>query len=156
MKPYLEYNGITYEFEANFQMRKLYEKEVRNNLKRLINNGQLSANDIKEIEELQKMNLDSSKIEELDEETKGKLVRISSILNEIDNNEINEKYCYLMLNQKYGIERKDWDQMLEQYYDDYCDSFDEVYEMLSKVIELVFTRKASTPKKKKLSWVVGE
>lgn len=156
MNPYLEYDGQTYEFEANFTMRKAYEKEVQKNLRELIKKEGLTQNDIEEVQSLSNIDLANVDIKNLDDETKEKLLKANRILGDINNDDINDKYCFLMLNKKYGIDREEWNDILEQYYNDYCDNVAEVNEMLQKVIELVFTRKASTPKKPKPSWVVEE
>lgn len=153
MNPHLEYNGTTYEFEGTFSLRKSYEKEVQNKLKELIKSKGLTQEDLEELRDLQDIDTNTD-IANLDDNTKNKLIKANRILSDINNDDINEKYCFLMLNQKYGIEKQEWNQMIEQYFNDYCDSISEVYEMLQKVIQLVFTRKASTPKKQKPSWVV--
>lgn len=162
MIPYLEYNGETYEFEASLSLRREYDKATKKITTDLLKRKEISSQDLKDLEEAQNIRNELVKsgfeftrenIEKLPEETKDKILKVYQIIEKMDTSSINEEFCFKMLNAKYGICKADWNQMLENYYNEYCDSTEEIDEMLAKVIELVFTQQVSKKKKNKMDWL---
>lgn len=165
MTPYIEYKGKKYEFKSNFIIEKEFNNEIKDRYIELINQKGLNEQDLEEINtitEFIKNNSnyiqDEKKLKSEEPEMFEKIKKYLPILNALNVNDIYEKYCFKLLEKEYRITYEDWCKMLEQYYEDYCDTYDDVDTMISRVIELVFTQKALEKNKKKKpmpSWIVG-
>ena len=162
MKPYIEYKGKTYEFEANFELQKNFKKEYRkllsnkkSNLMSAFENDEYNMNEIavvqKEMEELKK-ELDSKHLpkEETEKLIEQKTFEILSkypkvlklLTNDNDSNlenseELNEKYCRLMFERKYQNEKEIFDEMINEICID--KGIEYVEQLFSSIIETVFT-----------------
>ena len=158
MKPYIEYNGTRYEFEGNIEMRRELEKEIQRKNQKLLTSGEITKEQLNQVKEFMNyketlINYKEQDIESLPNEIKEKFLSIAPILNKLDNSEIYEKYCFLMLQNRYGICKAEWEAILQYYYDEYCESVEEIDEFISRIIELVFTQEDSKPKKAKMDWL---
>lgn len=151
MKPYFEYNGKRYEFEAGFRLQKEfkteYNKKLNSTRSDLINDSDLE--EISKVkEELDKLKLEAETKNLTEEEINNKTSKImfkypnvmkvlSKQSENNDNDEINEKYCRLMFETKYPNEK--------EVFDEFCDSvcYDQginyLYSLFSSVINEVFT-----------------
>lgn len=153
-KPYIEHNGNTYEFEASFKLKRQFDKENKENAKKLLTSKKLDSKKIKEIQELQKWVNENPNIniENLDEETRNKLLSLSDLVDTLESADIYEKYCYLMLKEKYDLSEKEFESILEGLANDY--GFDFITIFVTKVCEKVFTQVGEKKEKKTLpSWM---
>lgn len=173
MKPYIEYKGKTYEFEADFLLDKEFkrtiqkeqEKAMSRALAKKVEESGLSEEEIKQLEndtrfvkEYISKNPKIDNASDLPIEVLEKLGNMSFLFDELDLIPIYQEFCYKMLKNKYDITRPMWKDMLEQYYEEYCEDYNELYELFNRVIELVFTDTASqklekTKKKPKMDWL---
>lgn len=158
MKPYIDYNGTRYEFEADITMRRAMEKEIQIKNQKLLESKEITKEQLNQVKEFMKykdtlINYKEQDIEALPDEIKENFLSIAPILNKLDNTEIYEKYCFLMLKNRYGICQQEWNAILEYYYEEYCESTEDLDEFISRIIELVFTQKDSKPKKAKMDWL---
>lgn len=165
MKPFIEYKGKTYEFEANFSLQKAYKKEYDKLMNSRKNNltDKLVDYDINDLTEAQKELTDlknkydikiknNGNSEELNKELEKESIAILSkhpqalklINSTSDNvgdeiNELNEKYCRLMFEYKYPQENKE--HIFDNFIDDVCKDkgIDYVIQLFSAIIKAVFT-----------------
>ena len=153
-KPYIEYNGDKYEFEASFTLKRKFDKEIKEEYTKSFIKNNINKEQIEEIEKLQKLfeNNSELKAEDLDEETKLKLLSLSDLIEKLDYSSVYEKYCYLMLKEKYDISKEEFELMLEQFANEY--GFEFIDTLTQKVCEKVFTRVGEKKTKKTLpSWM---
>ena len=151
-KPYIEYNGQKYEFEANFTLKRNYDKDFKNTLKDLFLSNEISQNDYSKIQKYQKKVLEKeiNSFEDLTDEMKKELADMLNITEKLSLTNLYEKYCFEMLKQKYDIDYETFQKMLEDFAEEY--GYDYVDILLQKVCEKVFTRVVE--KKKTLpSWM---
>lgn len=146
MIPYIEYQGTRYEFVANFRLKKEYDKD----LKRIVWKNRELINS-QEILELQKFynehpNITDETLKE-NPELLNKLSKYDSIINNDELNTLQERYCFKMLNIKYGTTEETWEKMQEEFVDNY--GMENLDLMFSKVIDLVFTLKVENNQMKK-------
>lgn len=149
MKPYIEYKGKTYEFEANFKLqkefRKEYQKAIKEKSSSLIDEDVINELcELKDEAEKLKETINSQKINE--EEQNKLLVKIISKYpsakklieqdNEDELEEINEKYVRLMFEHKYPQEVKIFDEIIEQITED--NGINYVIQLFSSIIKTVF------------------
>ena len=153
-KPYIEHNGTKYEFEASFTLKRQFDKETKEEYRKIMIDNNINENEIKKIQELQKFveeNQDLN-IESLDEEMTSKLLSIQEVVMKLNINHLYEKYCYLMLRAKYDISITEWEEILEGLAEDY--GFDFIDKFTQKVCEKVFMKKEEKKEKKTLpSWM---
>lgn len=160
MKPFIEYNNNVYEFEANFKLKKEFEKEIQARYKSLLKEKVINQDDIKGIQEIQDYvknnpNLNEETLKN-NPEMLEKISKYQPLLDSLILTDIYEKYCFKMLEIKYGIDEETWLKMNEQFYDDYCESIDELEQLYIKVIEKVFTQQVEMKTKKALpEWMVN-
>lgn len=139
MTPYIDYQGTRYEFVADFRLKKEYDKD----LKRVVakNRDYIDTNDILEIQKF--LNENPSITEETlnnNPEMMEKILKYESIINNNEElMELQERYCFKMLNKKYGIDETTWEAMQEDFVNDY--GMENLDVMINKVIDIVFTRK---------------
>lgn len=155
MKPYIEYNNKKYEFEANFTMKKEYEKEIQNRYNEMYKNGKITKDNLTDIEELNNFfkkygNDITEDVIKNNPEIREKLFRNKELIDNIYISDINEKFCFRMLKEKYGINEETWESMNEEYYEEYCNNISELEMLYSMICDKVFTQseKKETPKKK--------
>lgn len=149
MKPYFEYEGKTYEFEANFMLHKEFNKEQQKLLKE-------SSVDFKELIDedfINQLKLESQKLKKENpnaskEELEAKAYQI--IMNdprlyktlmtiekdENATNELYEKYCRIMFEKKYPNEKEVFDEFLNVLCEDKGIIY--VYAFLESVCKKVF------------------
>ena len=155
VKPYIEYKDEIYEFEANNSLKRAYQRDRKKLTVKYFANANLSEADIKNLDELQKLISEKEDItfNDLDDKTKAKLSKSYDVLIDFDLSELNEKYCYEMLKNKYDITKDVWEDMLEGLSSDYGYEFVDLF--LQKVCDNVFTQVAEKKKEKKAlpSWM---
>ena len=174
MKPYIEYEGKTYEFEANFYLQKEFKKEYRQQLMSkkddVYSNVANNEVDMKEIATMQKEIEDFRKeIENKDEETQNKELQtkmfelmskypsVFKLLNsqndsESEMEELNEKYCRIMFETKYPNEIEVFDNFVEQVCEE--QGIDYVQALFKAIIEKVFIGvvRVAPPQKHSFAW----
>lgn len=164
MKPFIEYKGKTYEFEANFSLQKAFKKEYDKLMNSRKNNitDKLTEYDFNDLTEAQKeltelKNKYEFKIknnensEELNKELEKESIEIlskhqqalkfinsttDSVGDEI--NDLNEKYCRLIFANKYPEENEE--HIFDSFIDDVCKDkgIDYVIQLFSAIIKAVF------------------
>lgn len=162
MKPYFEYEGQIYEFEANFSLQKKFRKEFQNILsekrKDIIGNFENDDFDFKQInlvekelkslkEEILKSNLNEEEKQKLEKqktmEILSKYPQFLKTLNNsqdlvsYENDDLNEKYCYLMIEKKYPNDISKYNKFIDELCSD--KGIEYVYQFFSAVINAVFT-----------------
>lgn len=121
MIPYIEFNGKTYEFIATFRLQKEYRKELRS-IEAKFNSELLSSlgNDgIAEIRKVQEALSKAKTEEEKNEIQNNTNLNLETMKLAIDNMEkqedilfdLNEKYCFEMINKKYNLNTSEWDEI---------------------------------------------
>lgn len=160
MTPYIEYNDKRYEFEASFTLEQEFNKALQERYKEMLLKGNITEQDINEINEIEKFvkentNLTEQELMQEHKEMYEKIKKYAPKMQSLILTDLYEEYCFKMLNIKYGIDLKTWDDMKRQYYEEYCDSFQELDELFDKIIEKVFMKKQELKKKKKktLAWI---
>lgn len=150
MKPYFEYKGKTYEFEANFTIQKQFDKDRQKILK-------AQSVDFKEIideEMLNKLIAERNKLqsehknlskEELELKAQEiiysspKLIGVLATMenDENSNRELYERYCRTMFERKYPNEVNVFDEFIDELC---CDKgINYVYNFFESVCKKVFT-----------------
>lgn len=161
MKPYIEYNNEKYEFEASLPLEREFNKAIQDRYKSMINSGDLTEEDIEEIKEIENFvknnkDLTEKELKENHKDIYSKMIKYSPKMQSLILIDIYEEYCFKMLNIKYGIDKETWNKMIQQYYDEYCETLEEVDELFNKIIEIVFIEKQEKKKikqKKTLAWI---
>lgn len=150
-KPYIEYKGKKYEFEANFSLKKQFDKDNKEMAMKIVKKGDIKnkQKDIAELEKFVKENPNIT-IDDLskDSEMLDKLEKLYDLTNDFNNSEFYEKYCFEMLENKYNINKETFEDMLNCFADDY--GIEYVYVLLQKVCEKVFTQQVGEKNKKPL------
>lgn len=155
-KPYIEYNDKTYEFEANRTLQRAYNKEIKKFYTNQIKNNILSTKDYKNYEELQKYVNEhpNMSIEEFEknEDLRNKFIALSETIANTEAPEINEKYCRLMLKNKYNLSDEELNAIIDDLYDNYGIEIADT--IMQKVCEKVFTTvEEKTTKKPLPTWM---
>ena len=148
--PYIEYKGKKYEFEANFKLKREFERERQNQLRKVVISKGISEKDYNEFNEI-KLFIEENKekgIEALNEKQKESLAKMFELLDTISLNELYEEYCFKMLNQKYGISKTEFEDLLEGLANEY-ESITFVDTFIQKVCEIVFTQVVENKQTKK-------
>lgn len=157
MKPYIEYKGQKYEFEGNFNLRREFDKEIQQRYKDMYKNGDITEQDLKEIQIIEKYIKENPNIDEEtlsnDEEMSKRIMKYAPMMDSLILTDIYEKYCFKMLESKYSINKEQWNEMLEQYFEDYCETTEEIDILFNKVIEKVFIQKGEKKKKSLPTWM---
>lgn len=149
-KPFIEHNGMTYEFESGMQLRLLYNKAIQTKVLQSLQNAENDYTQ-QEILELQSFQEDISKgkIKEEDflnnEELKIKMAKYLDIVTTIDLFEVNLEFCFKMLNIKYKMKKEQFDDLIGGLMEDYGD---EAIGIINEICNQVFT-KATVEKKTK-------
>lgn len=156
-KPYIEYQGNKYEFEASFGLKREYENAIKAKYSQLYANDKF---DEKELNEMKKFVEENKELKNEDlKENKEIKVKLSIYFNyiaQINPFDVQYEYCFKMLNKKYGIDKEYFDEMLNSYAEDF--GMDFIDELIGKVCEKVFTQvgvKNTQAKEKKArpSWM---
>lgn len=159
MTPYIEIDNTKYEFIANFKMQKEYRKELKaietKFNKELLDS--LGANGINELKELQ------TKIQnaKTDEEKAALEISINPKLLEVAYTntaeqedllfELNEKYCFAMLEAKYNLTRDQFEKI--EYDLSKEKGFDYVVSLINAICKQVFTTaERGTPQQTSWDW----
>ena len=153
-KPYLEHKGKRYEFEANFRLKREYEKETQQRYRDSISKNIKSQNDIQRLQRLQQIYEENTELnpENISDELLEELESLLPLVDTISLIDIYEKYCFKMLNNKYGISKLEFEELLEGFADEY--GYEYVDIMLQKVCEKVFIKVVEKKEKKTLpSWM---
>lgn len=141
MKPYIEHDGKTYEFEANFTLKREYDREYQSLVRNAIVEQGISEkqyNEYKEIANFIEQNKDENSFDRLTNKQKETLSQMFSLIENLTFVSLYEKYCYKMLNAKYNITQKEYETMLEGLAEEYGISFVDTF--VQKVCEKVFTQ----------------
>lgn len=148
--PYIEYKGQKYEFEADFVMKRDFDRERQNEVKKCLVRSGVTEKDYENFKEIQEFALENKEagIEKLTEEQKSILVRMFDLLDTLSLIPLYEKYCHKMLERKYGMSKSQFQSILEGLAEDYGISF--VDEVVQKVCEKVFTQMVEKVEKKPL------
>lgn len=151
MKPYIEYDGKKYEFEAGFKIQKEFKKEYKEKMtgfrKNLIENTDI-AQIIKAKDEMEKLKSMAEKKKmtdkEIETETNKFMTKHPELLGALslemsnnDNDDINEKYCKIMFETKYPEEKGVFDKFCDEVCNDHGIIY--LYQMFSSIITAVFT-----------------
>ena len=153
-KPYIEYNDNKYEFEASFTLKRQFDKEIKETTQTLLINNNIDEKQVHKIEKLKKFIEENPNlnVENMDEQTKSEILSLSGLVSKLDLTSIYEKYCYLMLKEKYDISKNEFEKMLEGLAEDYGYEF--INTFVFKVCEKVFTQVGEKKTKKTLpSWM---
>lgn len=165
MKPYFEYKGKTYEFEANFTIHKQFSKEqqkiIKENsidFKELVDDTMLNQL-MEERKKLVQENRNASQ-EELEKKAQEilfsspKLVQALATMEKDDEatRELYEKYCRIMFEKKYPNELEIYDEFINELC---CDKgINYVYSFFESVCRKVFMNvgKEVPQQKTSFSW----
>lgn len=165
MIPYLEYEGKKYEFIASMQLKLDFEKAVQEynaeNLTKFQEENNLSNEEMQEYRNGLKKIFNyvqahkTNALEDLEKnvEMQEEILKYGKLVDKLDLSKVYREYCFKCLQERYGIDDELWEKMLNQYYEDYCDSYSEVQIMINKVIEIVFTRGVKAKKKTPMNWM---
>lgn len=148
--PYIEYKEKRYEFEADFLLKREFDRERQNETKKALIKSGVSEKDYEEFKKLQDfVNENKEKgINCLSDSQKEVLLRMFDLMDLINLNKVYEKYCYKMLNKKYKLSENEFYSLLEGLANDYGIEF--VDELIQKVCEKVFTQLVENTQKKPL------
>lgn len=153
--PYIEYNGEVYEFEASFELKRIYDREVKKEYQNQLLKNIKTEEEAKELQELMEyiQKHPDLKEENIDNKMREKLMKYRELTLNISLIKAYDKLCYLMLKEKYSITEKQYQSMLEGLAKDYGISFIDVF--VQKVCEKVFMPKEEKKEEKKPlpSWI---
>lgn len=148
-KPYIEHNEKIYEFEANFTLKREFEREKQSETRKLVLATGLNEEQYQEYQEIQKF-IEEHKEEGLQKLSNKQKQTLSSMFELIDNlnfTDLYDKYCFKMLNKKYNITREEFEEILEGLSEDYGMEFVDVF--VQKVCDTVFTQPVEKKQNKK-------
>ncbi len=153
-KPYIEYEGKKYEFQASWSLRREYNRTTQEVL--LKSKQNLNEDDTKNIEEIMKYveknpELSQKDILDMPNEIKEKMADTYEKLVSLDLTSVYEEFCFRMLKETYGIDKQTFEKMLVQFSDDYGMQYVDV--LLQKACEQVFTPAVEKPKKPLPEWM---
>ena len=116
----------------------------------------LTREEVEALEEAQKYtlehpNLTEKDMAELPKETQEKYLKLANILTKADLSSIYEKYCFKMLNTTYEITQEYFEEMLDNFSEEY--GIAQVELLLQKVCEKVFTQAVEKDKKALPEWM---
>lgn len=148
--PYIEYKGQKYEFEANFLMKREFDRERQNEVRKSLIKSGVTEKDYEKFTEIQKFVEENQEkgLEALSDSQKEILVEMFDLLDTLSLTSLYEKYCFKMLEKKYDLTRKEFEAMLEGLAEEYGYSF--VDTLVQKVCEKVFTQVVENENKKAL------
>lgn len=157
-RPYIEYNGMKYEFSASFNIKRIYDKEVKREYQEHFRKHIKTKKELDDIQELMEYiktkqdNGEEVNEDNIDDNFKKKLLMYQSLILGISLTKVYENMCYLMLKEKYSISEEQFQDMLEKLADDYGIEFIDTF--VQKVCEKVFMPKEEKKEKKALpSWM---
>ena len=138
--PYVEYKGKKYEFEADFLMKREFDRERQSEIKKCLIKSGATEKDYENFKEIQDFVSEHKEegLELLNEEQKQILVKMFDLLDTLSLFELYEKYCFKMLEKKYNFTKQQFSEMLEGLAEDYGISFVDTF--IQKVCEKVFTQ----------------
>lgn len=150
-KPYIEYNNKKYEFNANWKLKKEFNKSIQNayaNIRLSLTDEELNV-----FEEVKKFTEEHPTLKENDlmalpKEMKEKYIKLLNTMQSIDLSSIYEEYCFKMLNEEYQITKEEFEEILNNFSEEY--GFEYVEILLQKVCEKVFTQVVEKKEKKPL------
>lgn len=148
--PYVEYKGKKYEFEANFPLKREFERERQAEIRKSLLKSGVSEKDYNDFNEI-KTFIEENKEEGYDalsEKQKETLSRMFELTDKISLTSLYDQYCFKMLNKKYAMTKNEFDSLLEGLSEEYGISFVDTF--VEKVCEKVFTQQVENKKEKAL------
>lgn len=153
-KPYIEHNGTIYEFEANFTLRREFERDKQSEIRKaLLKTGvnETQYKKFKELEEFITKNQEKG-LDALNEQQKEELSNMFELVDSLNFTDLYDTYCFKMLNRKYNISRLEFEEMLEEFAKNYGIEYVDI--LVQKVCDKVFTQTVEKEEKKTLpSWI---
>lgn len=149
-KPYIEYKGKKYEFEASFLLKRDFERTRQAEIRKALLKSGVNEKDyakFNEIKDFIEQNKEKG-LEALSSEQKQILITMFDLIDAISLNELYDEYCFKMLNKTYGLSRNQFDELLEGLAEEYGISF--VDSLVQKVCEKVFTQPVENKEEKTL------
>lgn len=148
--PYVEHKGKKYEFVADFLLKREFDRERQNEVRKCLIKSGATEKDYAKFNEIQKFIEENQEkgLDSLNNEQKELLVRMFDLLETLNLIELYEKYCFKMLEQKYNFTKQQFSEMLEGLAEDYGISFVDTF--VQKVCEKVFTQAVEKEEKKTL------
>lgn len=155
-KPYIEFNDKIYEFEANRNLQRAYNKDLQTAYAKKIVEGAVTKKDYETYEELEKYVKENPNFTiddlEKDEKLRNKFLGILDLMGQVETPEVNEKYCRLMLQNKYHLNNEELDDIINDLYDSY--GVQTADAIMKAVCEKVFTTVEEQSYKKPLpTWM---
>ena len=100
--PYIEYNGEVYEFEASFELKRIYDREVKKEYQNQLLKNIKTEEEAKELQELMEyiQKHPDLKEENIDNKMREKLMKYRELTLNISLIKAYDKLCYLMLKEK--------------------------------------------------------
>lgn len=147
--PYVEYKGKKYEFVADFLMKREFDREKQNEVRKCLIKSGITEKDYEKFNKIQDFIEENQEkgLEKLNEEQKELLLQMFDLLEYVSLTELYEKYCFKMLEKKYNLTRNDFNNILEGLAEDYGISFVDTF--IQKVCEKVFTQAVEKEQNKK-------
>lgn len=149
-KPYIEYKGKKYEFEASFTLKREFDRQRQSDIRKALIKSGVTEKDYEKFKKIQDF-IEENKEKGLDaltNEQKDLLASMFDLLNDISLNELYDEYCYKMLNRTYGMQRSEFNSLLEGLANEYGIGF--VDTLVQKVCEKVFTPMVESVQEKPL------
>ena len=106
-KPYVEYKGKKYEFEADFPLKRQFDRERQSEIRKsLLKSGvtEKSYNEFNEIKTFIEQNQEKG-YDALSEKQKETLAKMFDLTDKISLVSLYDEYCFKMLNKKYGMRK---------------------------------------------------
>ena len=145
-KPYVEYKGKKYEFEADFPLKRQFDRERQSEIRKsLLKSGvtEKSYNEFNEIKTFIEQNQEKG-YDALSEKQKETLAKMFDLTDKISLVSLYDEYCFKMLNKKYGMSRDEFNSVLEGLANKYGIAFVDTF--VEKVCEKVFTQAVESEK----------
>lgn len=148
-KPYIEHNGTIYEFEADFMLRREFERDKQSEVRKAILNSGMSEDqykDFKEIQDFIEKNQEKG-LSSLSNDQKEKLSNMFDIIDNLNFVDLYDTYCFKMLKNKYNITRFEFNQILEGFAEEFGMEYVDI--LVQKVCDKVFTQQVEKKQEKK-------
>lgn len=145
-KPYVEYKGKKYEFEADFPLKRQFDRERQSEIRKsLLKSGvtEKAYNEFNEIKTFIEQNQEKG-YDALSEKQKETLAKMFDLTDKVSLVSLYDEYCFKMLNKKYGMNRDEFNSLLEGLANKYGISFVDTF--VEKVCEKVFTQVVESEK----------
>lgn len=154
-KPYIEYNNERYEFEGTNSLKRQYQRELKQAYLEKYRNNIINEKDYKKFQDLQKKVENNPNLKEEDlennQELRNELIDLAKFIDNVETPELNEKYCRLMLKNKYNLTENELNNIIDDLYDNY--GIENADTIMKKVCEKVFTIGEEKSKKPLPNWI---